>query len=204
MPDQSIMENEDFQRCVRFHGHICPGLSLGYRAAKTAMSVLAENRAEDEEIVALVETNACFADAVQVLTGCTFGKGNFIYEDYGKLAMTLFSRTSGRGVRVSIRSSAAGLGDEHSALLKKIALNEANDRERERFNQLHLARAKNLLEMNSTCLFKIEETDRQVPPEARIAPSQPCDQCLEPTMATKLVHFSGRLLCRACIDTGQT
>ena len=25
------------------------------------------------------------ADAVQVLTGCTFGKGNFIYKDFGKI-----------------------------------------------------------------------------------------------------------------------
>jgi len=38
---------------------------------------LGENRAEDEEIVAVVETDACGADAIQVRTGCTFGKGNF-------------------------------------------------------------------------------------------------------------------------------
>ncbi len=37
-----------------------------------------EKRAVDEEIVAVVETDACFSDAVQVMTGCTFGKGDFI------------------------------------------------------------------------------------------------------------------------------
>jgi len=70
------MQSDDFKRCVEFHGHICPGLSIGYRAALAGMDRLNEERAPDEEIVAIVETDACSADAVQVLTGCTFGKGS--------------------------------------------------------------------------------------------------------------------------------
>ena len=66
MNAQEIMAGEDFKKCAEFHGHICPGLSIGYRAAKAGMEWLAENRADDEEIVAIVETDACSADAVQV------------------------------------------------------------------------------------------------------------------------------------------
>jgi len=85
MNAEKTMETEEFKRCAAFHGHVCPGLSIGFRAAKAGMRYLQAMRAEDEELVAVVETDACSADAVQVLTGCTFGKGNFIYKDYGKM-----------------------------------------------------------------------------------------------------------------------
>lgn len=38
------------------------------------MAGLLEKRAEDEEVVVVVETDACSADAVQVMTGCTLVK----------------------------------------------------------------------------------------------------------------------------------
>jgi formylmethanofuran dehydrogenase subunit E len=202
MTGKEIMESEDFKRCVQFHGHLCPGLSLGYRAAKAALAKLAESRAEDEEVVAAVETDACFVDAVQVLTGCTFGKGNFIYKGYGKMALTLLSRKSGRGVRISMRNGVFDPGDEHPMLLKKIMQNEADENEWQRFNQLRQTRTSNILEMNETLLFKIEEIDTPLPPTARMAPSQPCDECRKPTMETKLVHSNGRNLCRACLRQG--
>ena len=43
--------DDDFERCIVFHGHVCPGLAIGYRAAKAGMEWLGEQRAEDEEIV---------------------------------------------------------------------------------------------------------------------------------------------------------
>ena len=198
MNDQDIMDREDFQSCVGFHGHICPGISLGYRAAKAAMAKLAEYRAGDEELVAILETDACFADAVQVLTGCTFGKGNFIHRDYGKLALTLLSRKSGRGVRVCLRDGVFASEDEHAVLLKKIMQNEANEKEQQRFGELRDARSRSILRMDETSLFKVEETHTPLPPRAQMAPSRPCDQCKEPTMATKLLQRSGHYFCRAC------
>jgi len=92
--------NTDFEEVVKFHGHTCPGVTIGYRMAKAAMNRLAAQRAEDEEIVAIVENNACGVDAVQVLSGCTFGKGNFIFRDYGKQVYTFYSRNTGKGYRV--------------------------------------------------------------------------------------------------------
>ena len=84
MKQDEIFTHEDFKRCADFHGHICPGLSIGYRAAKAGLDWLNEHRATDEEIVAIVETDACGADAVQVISGCTFGKGNFIFMEPSK------------------------------------------------------------------------------------------------------------------------
>jgi len=62
----------------------CPGLPGSLRALKEL-----KGRAEDEELVAVVENNLCAVDAVQVMTGCTFGKGNLIFRDYGKQVYTL-------------------------------------------------------------------------------------------------------------------
>ena len=72
-----------YPEIISFHGHECPGLAIGYRMATAAMEKLSVLRAEDEEIVAIVENDACGVDALQCVTGCTFGKGNLIFHDYG-------------------------------------------------------------------------------------------------------------------------
>ena len=90
----------DYKEIISFHGHSCPGLAIGYRMATAAMEELALLRAEDEEIVAIVENDACGVDALQCITGCTFGKGNLIFHDYGKSVFTLYARSSGKGIRV--------------------------------------------------------------------------------------------------------
>jgi formylmethanofuran dehydrogenase subunit E len=201
MNAKQIMEQDDFKRCADFHGHICPGLSIGYRAAKAGLSWLREHRAPDEELVAVVETDACSADAVQVLTGCTFGKGNFIWKDYGKMALTLLSRRSGQGVRVAIRPGAFSPGDEHAALLQKVMAGNATEDERNRFQTLHWQRSLDVLEAPVDRLFVFTPTKTVLPSKARIEPSQPCARCGEPTMASKLLDFETEKICRGCLES---
>ena len=93
-------ENMTYAEIVRFHGHECPGIAIGYRMATAAMARLSTIRAADEELVAIVENDACGVDAVQCLTGCTFGKGNLLFRDYGKQVYTIYARSSRQGVRV--------------------------------------------------------------------------------------------------------
>ena len=193
-----IMKSNDFKRCADFHGHICPGLSIGFKAARAGMARLRENRAEDEEMVAIVETDACCVDAVQALTGCTFGKGNFIYKDHGKMVFTFFSRNSGSGVRISMRPGAFPPESEHSALLEKIMAETADDQERERFQALHHQRARSILEMDTEELFVIETAQVAMPPKAVMQPSELCAKCGEPTMPIKMEAVGGKLLCRDC------
>ncbi len=38
----------------------------------------------------------CGVDAIQVLTGCTYGKGNLIHRDLGKMAFSFYRRTDGK------------------------------------------------------------------------------------------------------------
>src|SRR5208337_4126550 len=92
-----------FSDAITFHGHQCPGLALGYRAAVIALEELRTDPSRDEELVAIIENDACGIDALQVVTGCTAGKGNLVFRDYGKHVYTLINRRNGYAVRVATK-----------------------------------------------------------------------------------------------------
>ena len=201
MNGKQIMESEEFKQCVDFHGHICPGIATGFQAVKACMSELEETRAEDEELVAVVETDACSADAVQVLTGCTFGKGNFFYRDYGKMALTLLSRKTGKGVRVCRVPQARTPNDEHRTLMDKVRAGTATDQEENRFRELHLERCCEILGTPLKDLFTVKPAEMEMPEKARIEPSELCDRCGESTMGSKLEKLENEKICRGCLET---
>ena len=199
MPERTIPSAPDYQKCMEFHGHECPGLSIGFRAAKACLDWLKEKRAEDEELVAIVETDACGADAVQVLTGCTFGKGNFYYRDYGKQAFTLLGRKSGRGVRACLRPGVLEPTARHRQLMERIQRNEATREDREEFGRIHRERSREILEKPLEELFTLREISQVLPPKARIEPSKQCQICGEPVMASKIQTRDGKEICRSCL-----
>ncbi len=199
MTAAEMMCSDAFERCKAFHGHVCPGLCIGFRAATAAMEWLKTHRSEDEEIVAIVETDACAVDAVQVLTGCTFGKGNFIYKDYGKMAVTLLSRNTGRGVRVAAKGKSDAPDPEHMALIRKRAAGAATAADEARFQELHHQRSRLILEAPVEALFSIRETAIPLPGKAVIEPSIRCGRCGEPTMASRLTTVEEGRICRGCL-----
>ena len=192
--------SDDFQRCVDFHGHVCGGLAIGYRAAKEGLAWLQEHRALDEELVTIVENDACGVDAIQVLTGCTFGKGNFFFKDYGKMAFTFFSRKTGKGVRFSPKDRKLGPSDEQKALFEKIRTNTATDDDKKRLGELGNAMAQSILDAPIDTLFAINPAQVPIPEKAQIHASIPCDRCHEPTMATPLTDVEGQKICKGCLE----
>lgn len=199
MQAQETLESNDFKKCMAFHGHLCPGLSMGYRAAVAGMSYLNEKeRSIDEELVVITETDACGADAIQVMTGCTFGKGNFIYKDYGKTAFTFFSRNSGKGVRVALKPNALGMSDQHRKLMGLKMNGTASNAELKEFQLLHSERSKEILQIPIDDLFSITDVEIPIPEKARIEKSQLCKQCQEPVMPSKL---NENCICRGCQES---
>ncbi|MDI6873323.1 MAG: FmdE family protein [Actinomycetota bacterium] len=174
---------EDLQETARFHGHLCPGLALGYRAVRAAMDRMGLERSRDEELVCVVENDSCSVDAVQYLAGCTFGKGNLVFRDHGKQVFTFASRSHpGKAVRVSLRADAfPPPGDEEPSARRERVLRK-------------------LLEAPLKELFRVEEVDFRLPEEAVIHPSVPCERCGEPTMQTRLVEVDGKKLCIPCAE----
>lgn len=111
------MEDKDltlWQDAIKFHGHECGGLKWGFKVATFAMEKLGIDRSSDEELVAIVENDSCAVDAIQVVTGCTFGKGNLIFKDYGKHVYTFYNRNTGKGIRIS-RKKGTNVEDIFSA-----------------------------------------------------------------------------------------
>ncbi|NLL51829.1 MAG: formylmethanofuran dehydrogenase, partial [Peptococcaceae bacterium] len=97
------MGKTDWQKAVEFHGHSCPGLAIGYKAAEAAKEKMGITFASDEEVVCVTENDACGVDAIQLLTGCSIGKGNLIYRGTGKMAFSFFNRKNGESLRMIIK-----------------------------------------------------------------------------------------------------
>lgn len=198
MKGREILSKEDFNQCVKFHGHLCPGLAIGFRAAQVLMKRLGVRKAPDEELVVMVETDACGADAIQVMTGCTFGKGNFIFKNYGKHAFSLMDRKRGTGVRVCLRPDIFKNDAEFLLLFERVQNEEASPVELERFGQLQMEKTKKILDGDSDFLFKIEEISPDIPAKARVIESGICDLCGEPTKRDLLLQRNGKQICILC------
>jgi len=98
---------------VDFHGHSCPGTAIGFKIGEIVIEKFGKSK--DEEIVAIVENNSCSIDAIQFMTGCTFGKGNLIFKDYGKHVYTFIDRKTGESIRISLDKSVQELMEKFKA-----------------------------------------------------------------------------------------
>ncbi|MGA2518667.1 MAG: FmdE family protein [Thermodesulfobacteriota bacterium] len=200
MKGETILSSRDLTKCVEFHGHMCPGLAIGFRAARTLMDRLSVRRSPDEELLAIVETDACGADAIQVMTGCTFGKGNFIFKNYGKHAFSLADRKRGKAIRVSLRPDAVKMDPISLSLSEKVQKDEASAEELARFRRFQKERTQKILEADAESIFKIEDISPNIPPKAMIMESETCDFCGEPTKKDLLRKINGKKACVPCAE----
>lgn len=183
-----MLSQDLIERTVSFHGHHCPGLTIGIRAGEWCLREL--GGATDEEIVAIVETDMCGVDAVQFLTGCTFGKGNLMFRDYGKVAFSFFRRSDGKSARLLLnRALTADLNEKQNAL----APDDVEGRRKIRREMIDRMMTAPLDEM-----FIIGRPREEMPNRARIHKSLPCSRCGEETMETRTVEQNGALLCIPC------
>ena len=144
--------------------------------ALAVMEAIAAFRSEDEELVAIVENDACGVDALQCITGCTFGKGNLIFRDFGKQVYTIFSRRTGRGVRVVFHGN--GVPQELRS-----------DRK---------AYVAFILSAPMDSILSVRNVNIDQPEAARIRNSVFCEGCMEPVMDTRIREVQGRRLCIPC------
>ncbi|MBI4734075.1 MAG: TraR/DksA C4-type zinc finger protein [Rubrobacteridae bacterium] len=166
------------EEVAKFHGHICPGLVIGYRAAEYFLGWLDDRRAEDEEIIAIVENRACGIDAIQYMLGTTAGKGNFFINDYGKHIYVAGNRKTGKALRLAVNSSN-----------RQKVENETREK-----------RIKRMLCMSLDDLFEAREVDIEFPKPAQVLQTIICDSCGEGAMETKIRIYKGDRLCIPCFE----
>ncbi|NLT96333.1 MAG: formylmethanofuran dehydrogenase [Clostridia bacterium] len=167
------MENESqlWEKCINFHGHSCGGLAIGFKAAQLAKNLLKISFSEDEDIVCVTENDACGVDAVQVVLGCSVGKGNLIFRNRGKQAFSFFNRKTGEAVR--------------------LVLKDLPEIEREKKKEY-------ILQSNGSDIFEIKKPSYPLPEKARIFSSVVCEECGEKAAEPMIRLKDGKKVCLDC------
>ncbi len=172
------MENYDkdlWQKCINFHGHSCPGLVMGFQASRLVQDKFNIKFSQDEELVCVCENDACGVDAIQVITGCTFGKGNLIYRPTGKQAYSFYARTSGQNVR--------------------LILNRPNNLPEDKAQA-----TRQLLHKEPEELFTQKSPHYQLPDQAKIFETIKCEKCGEGAAEYAIRLQEGKNVCLDCFD----
>jgi formylmethanofuran dehydrogenase subunit E len=198
MMTESI-DPEIIEQTVAFHGHWCPGLAVGIRAAQWALEEM--GKTSDEELVAVIETDMCAVDAIQYLTGCTFGKGNLIHKDFGKSAFTFYRRRDGKSARLVARPDIYG---EDGAVLRGFSLKmqqeDLTEEEEKTWQETRERISRRIMEADFDTLFEIKPPSEPAPKKARILNSLICASCGEPVMETRTRRFQEQVLCIPCFE----
>lgn len=190
---------DELDEVERFHGHMCPGLALGVHAARLALTEVGPHTPQ-REVVAVSETSMCAVDAVQFLTGCTFGKGNLIHRDFGKNVFSFYRPADGRAVRLAVVPDSIPPDHEHMALFAKVRAGQASDEERQRFIRRHRTRSLDVLVRPPTDFYTVTRFMGSPPPQVRVPSTIVCDECGEGAMASHMTRHDGRDLCRPCLE----
>jgi formylmethanofuran dehydrogenase subunit E len=189
------------------HGHFCPGSALGVMASVYGLMYpdMGFTPADGMEgLMAVVETNSCFADGIQMVSGCTIGNNCLVYRDLGRMAVTFAQRGRQMGIRVRVRPSFSYLIDrdvpEFFPLMEKVVKNRAGSGEEMAAFKTKAAEAGFILIQAPLSEVLIAETVTPALPDyAPITQSVVCLGCGETIMATKTVtEGEGEGLCFMC------
>ncbi len=167
-------ERELWEKCAAFHGHECGGLTIGYKAALYAIELLDLHFSDDEQVVCVTENDACGVDAIQVILGCSVGKGNLLFHLRGKQAFSFYNRTTGRSVRLVLKDRPQGMSRAESFAYYQ--------------------------SLSPRDMFDVKETTVQLPETARLFQSVKCECCGETTAENMIRLENGKKLCLGCTN----
>ncbi len=158
--------------CVAFHGHECGGLTIGYKASLYAIELLNLEFSADEQVVCIAENDACGIDGIQVMLGCSVGKGNLLFHLRGKSAYSFYNRKTGKSVRLVLKPKPEGMTREES------------------FSYYQACRPEEM--------FDVKETTIALPESAKLFDSFVCDCCGELTGSNWIRLTGDKKLCLDC------
>ncbi len=185
---------------LAFHGHKCPAMPLGLRAAVAAMNILEVERARDKELQVISETGkghaaGCFLDGIMVATGCTYGKSNIEKRYYNKMAFTLIDVQGQRSVRVSLKP-------EFFARMLKSPFVEQRKQgipPQDIAPEITGPLVENIMSMPEEMFLDIGTiTPREYTRKAGVFDAESCSQCKEMVFIDKLLDTSAGRICLAC------
>jgi formylmethanofuran dehydrogenase subunit E len=188
----------------KFHGHKCPAMPNGLRVAETAMKVLGVERTGDSFLHAIVEIGenhcaTCFADGVQVMTGCTFGKGNIERSHKGKWGLTLIDKRTGRAVRV-VPKAEVMMQTKNTSFFKDYRMKGVPPTQvpeevvEPLINKVMNAPREMIMDVSEVFEYKWKE-------KPHTFNSIVCESCGEMVVAEYTKNVNGKKLCKDCAET---
>ncbi len=192
------------KKSAELHGHICSYSAYGVKAGCYAMRSLALTSEGMEEVIAIVETNNCFSDGIQLTTGCTFGNNGLIFKDIGKTAVTVINRKNSRAIRLSLRKDYLDLNEkkypevselfrEIMATRKKVSTNII-----QKFLSLSEQMAMKEMDVPEEDIFDIKRFTMKAPEYAPIYKSVTCSICGENIMENRARIKNNEPVCIGC------
>jgi formylmethanofuran dehydrogenase subunit E len=189
----------NFEDTIKFHGHACPGLAIGFRVANLALNELGL-RARDEELVAIVENNSCAVDAIQLICGCTFGKGNLVFKDFGKQVYTFIRRPHSEAVRIAVKWKPDPEDPETELMWTRYSEGDRSSEVTAVVQDRKARKMNGILAADDTELFEIKRVEVEMPEPARIYKSLTCASCGEKVMESRIRNIEGKILCMPCTE----
>lgn len=98
-----VSYEEDLEKAVAYHGHLCSGQVLGVRMARLGLEIMGLTEREPKkmrDLIVFVESDRCATDAAYVVTGATMGRRRMKYKDYGKMAMSFYYIPTKKAIRI--------------------------------------------------------------------------------------------------------
>jgi formylmethanofuran dehydrogenase subunit E len=168
------------------HTHLCPRQVIGVRMGLAGAAHLGiEAPVSSKRMLVIIETDGCFADGIEVSSGCTMGHRTLRVEDYGKVAATFIDLRSEQAARLAPRPG-----------IRQRAFTYTPGETRRYFAQLQGYQMMPVEE-----LFEIQPVSLRVPlaeimsrPGVRVD----CAICGEEIINQRELRSHGIVLCRAC------
>lgn len=187
-----------WQDVVDFHGHICPGIVIGFRASVLALETLDKPlRGLGETHFAVCENDVCGVDGVQFVTGCTIGNDGLIIDNRGKFAFSWVDKKTGEGIRILLKVPIWG-SNKPVHLHRKTKEGTATKEERQQWISVRNRRGQELMRLTDDELLDIRRIQIEIPGRPRLFPFVTCSKCGEAFMEPWAGVEGGNILCKAC------
>lgn len=188
-----------WEQAVEFHGHICPGLAVGYKASIYGLKLLdLEGKNISNTHYAVVENDVCGLDGVQIVTGCTIGNDSLIINNLGKKAFSFVDKKTGSGVRLVLNVPLWGDYKQAIHLHHQVKNGIATGDEKAEFIRVREQRGRELLEYANDLMFTWENTNINIPSKPRLHEFVRCEICQEEAMLPWIKLKNGLKVCSKC------
>ena len=172
------------------HRHLCPRQVLGARIGMAGGRALQLDLPRtDKRLLVIVESDGCFVDGLEVVTGVSVGHRTLRVEDYGKIAATFVDVKTERALRIApqtdVRARASFYAPQET--------------------RRYFAMLNGYQRMPDAELLTLEWVDLTKTVAAivsRAGARVSCEGCGEEIINEREIMHAGRTLCRSCAGAG--